>query len=319
MPLPTDEHTLSLSRDLLQTLDTISGVHPGYRPAHAKGLMLTGTFTSSPGSKSLTRAPHAQAATTPVIVRLSDSSGLPTVADNDPNFASPRGIAIRFQLGEHVHTDVIGHSTNGFPVRTPEEFLEFLRAAASSGPGAPKPTPVEAFLGTHPAALRFVQTPKPIPVSFARESFLGVNAFKFVNRRGEIRYGRFRIRPALGSEYLDAAAAAAQPSDFLFDELRQRVAKSPVRFELAVQLAESSDIVDDATAQWPEDREQMNFGTIALEKVLPDSESEQRHIIFDPIPRVDGIDASADPLFEARANIYLMSGRRRRAGKRPAA
>jgi len=42
------------------------------------------------------------------------------------------------------------------------------------------------------------------------------------------------------------------------------------------------------------------------------AETEQ-HIIFDPIPRVDGIEASADPLFEPRANIYLMTGRRRRA------
>jgi hypothetical protein len=33
-------------------------------------------------------------------------------------------------------------------------------------------------------------------------------------------------------------------------------------------------------------------------------EAEQQHIIFDPIPRVDGIEASADPLFEPRANIY---------------
>jgi len=37
----------------------------------------------------------------------------------------------------------------------------------------------------------------------------------------------------------------------------------------------------------------------------------------DPIPRVDGIEASADPLFEPRANTYSMSGRRRRTvGKR---
>jgi len=35
-------------------------------------------------------------------------------------------------------------------------------------------------------------------------------------------------------------------------------------------------------------------------------------IIFDPIPRVDGIDASDDPLLELRA-VYLLSGRRRRA------
>jgi hypothetical protein len=43
------------------------------------------------------------------------------------------------------------------------------------------------------------------------------------------------------------------------------------------------------------------------------SAREQQHIIFDPIPRVGGIEASADPLFEPRANIYLMSGRRRRS------
>ena len=36
--------------------------------------------------------------------------------------------------------------------------------------------------------------------------------------------------------------------------------------------------------------------------------------------RVDGIEASADPLFEPRANVYLMSGRRRRsASKAPSA
>ena len=35
-------------------------------------------------------------------------------------------------------------------------------------------------------------------------------------------------------------------------------------------------------------------------------------MIFDPIPRVDGIEPSDDPLLELRAAIYLLSGRRRR-------
>jgi len=38
-----------------------------------------------------------------------------------------------------------------------------------------------------------------------------------------------------------------------------------------------------------------------------------RRIIFDPLPRVDGIDSSGDPLTEVRSDIYLLSGRRRRA------
>jgi catalase len=39
---------------------------------------------------------------------------------------------------------------------------------------------------------------------------------------------------------------------------------------------------------------------------------DRRSIIFDPVPRVDGIDSSGDPLTEVRSDIYLLSGRRRR-------
>ena len=77
-------------------------------------------------------------------------------------------------------------------------------------------------------------------------------------------------------------------------------------------VAEDGDTVDDATVRWPEDRPQLTFGEFSLTAIVPNNASEQQHIIFDPIPRVDGIEASADPLFEPRANVYLMSGRRRR-------
>jgi catalase len=80
-----------------------------------------------------------------------------------------------------------------------------------------------------------------------------------------------------------------------------------------VQLADDGDIVDDATVRWPEDRPQLAFGEFSLREITPNNTSEQQRIIFDPIPRVDGIEAAADPLFESRANVYLMSGRRRNA------
>src|SRR5947209_1555133 len=125
----------ALISDLLGTLDQLAGgVHAGFRPAHAKGLMCAGTFHPSREAAELTRAPHAVRPSTPVTVRYSDSTGLPTIPDNDPARSGPRGIAVRFHLAEHVHTDIVAHSTNGFPVRTGEEFLEFLRAAAAFGP-----------------------------------------------------------------------------------------------------------------------------------------------------------------------------------------
>jgi catalase len=314
MPLTTDEKLLALSRETIEVFDKVNGgVHPGFRPAHAKGILLTGTFAPSPEAASLTRAPHLQRNSTPVTVRFSDFAGIPTVADNDPQGAGPRGLALRFHLAEHVHTDLVGHSVDAFPVRTAEQLVEFLRALAATDPAGPHPNPIEQFLGSHPAAARFVQIPKPIPTSFARESFYMVSAFKFTNANGTSRYGRYRVLPIAGNEYLNETAAAARGRDFLFDEIKERVAREPARFRIVVQLAEPGDITDDATVRWPEDRPQLAFGEISLNETSSNNAGEQQHIIFDPIPRVDGIEAAADPLFEPRANVYLMSGRRRRA------
>ena len=313
MPLPTDQNLLNLSDKILATFAQIFGEQPGIRPAHGKGTLL-----NAAPSRRLPRRPtcralqHFQQASTPVLVRFSDSTGLPDIPDTDPN-ALPKGIAIRFLLGEHVHTDVIAHSIDGFPTRTGEEFLEFLSAQATSDPANLAGSPLEAFLGSHPAALRFVQTPKPFPASFARESFFGVNAFKFTNASGTGRFGRYRIIPEAGTAYLDDSEVQSKDDgNYLFTEIAERVAAEPVRFTLAVQLADEADVVDDATLGWPPDREIRELGTVELTTPVTDDAAQQKHVIFDPIPRLEGIEPSDDPLLELRAAVYLISGRRRR-------
>ena len=311
MPLPQDERIVSLGKDLLEQFDQIFGLHPGFRPAHAKGVMLTGTFTPLAGARSLTKAPHVMRHATPVTVRFSNSNGIPELPDNAPE-ANPRGLAIRFNLAEHVHTDIVSHSTDGFPTRDGSEFLELLKALATSGPDVPSPKPIEGFLGSHPAALAFVQTPKPFPSSLARDSYFGVTAFKFTNADVETRFGRYRILPELGNDYLTDEQVTGISPNYHFDEIAGRVAKEPIRFKIVVQIADPSDTVDNATIHWPESRAQVELGTLELTNVVPDYLAQQKHIIFDPIPRVEGIEPSADPLLELRAAIYLLSGRRRR-------
>ncbi|HTR38762.1 MAG TPA: catalase family peroxidase [Bryobacteraceae bacterium] len=311
MPLPSDEKLIQLGNELIHQFDAMFGVHPGFRPAHAKGVLLTGSFTPSAEAASLTRAPHANRASTPVSARFSNGTGLPMIPDNDPN-ASPRGFALRFNLAEHVHTDIIAHSTDGFPTRTGQEFLDFLRAAVASGPGAPSPSPIDVFLGAHPAALAFIQAPKPSPTSLAKETYFGVTAMRFINKDGLARYGRYRIVPEAGVEHLDDATAKTKGVNYLFDELTERAVKGPIRFHIDVQIAGQGDVVDDATIHWPSDRPVIRFGTVALTAVALNNAAEQQQIIFDPIPRVDGIEPSGDPLLELRAAIYLLSGRRRR-------
>jgi catalase len=311
MPLPADEKIVALSERLIQQFDVLFGLHPGFRPAHAKGLLLTGMFKPSPSASKLTRAPHIMRESTPVTARVSNSTGIPVLPDNDPN-ADPRGLAIRFHLAEHVHTDIVSHGTDGFPTRTGEEFLEFLQAVAESGSSKESPSPVEKFLGTHPAALAFVQTPKPAPASFATEQYFGVTAMRFTNSEGVSRYGRYRIVPEAGVKHLSSDELKTKDADFLFSEIRQRAESGPVAFRILVQLANPGDVVNDATVHWPQDRETVELGTLTLTNIAPDNAREQQKIIFDPIPRVDGIEPSDDPLLELRAAVYLLSGRRRR-------
>ena len=301
----------ALAQQLLDALDAQFGLHPGFRPAHAKGLMCSGMFRPSAEAAKLTRAPHASRPSTAVTVRYSNSTGLPTIPDNDPKRSGPRGMAIRFHLAEHDHTDIVAHSTDGFPVRTGEEFLELVRAVTAFAAG--RPEALGSFLAAHPNAKRFVEAPKPIPTSFAREAFFAVTSFKFTNAEGVSRHGRFRIRPEAGTEHLSDEAAAAKSQDFLFDELGPRLTREPVKLGLFVQMAEPGDDVADASVTWPANRTEIPFGTITLTARVDDQAPDRRKIIFDPVPRVDGIDSSGDPLTEVRADIYLLSGRRRRA------
>jgi catalase len=299
---------------LLGLLDQLSGgVHSGFRPVHAKGVMFSGTFTPSPGAAKLTKAAHASRPSTPVTVRFSASGGIPTVSDNATEGSSPQGMATRFHLADHVHTDIIAHSFNGFPAGNGEELLEFFQAAAASGPGVPAPPPIVAFLATHPAAKAFVEAPKPIPASFARQPYFAINAFKFTNGDGQSRFGRFRLVPEAGTEFLTPEQAKNKTTDFLSAEMSERLSKGPVVFRVVVQMAEDGDDVTNATVIWPETRQLVEFGTVTLTERVDELAPERRKIIFDPVPKVDGIDPSGDPLTEVRSDVYLLSGRRRRA------
>src|SRR5258708_23246440 len=205
---------------LVDALNKLSnGPHQGFRANHAKGVMVEGTFTPRPSGASLSKA-RQFAKSVPVLVRFSDTTGVPTLPDADPN-ASPHGIAIRFTLPDGSSTDIVSISANAFPVATPEDFLAFLQAAAQSGPDAPKPTPIEKFLSSHPAAAKYVSTPRPAPVSFGTLAFYGINAFKFTNAKGVSHYARYQIIPQAGANALNDTESRKDDPHYVMDQLRQ--------------------------------------------------------------------------------------------------
>jgi catalase len=291
---------------LVDALNKLSnGPHKGFRANHAKGVMVEGRFVPSAAAPAFSKAPHFKQAV-PVLVRFSDTTGVPTLPDADPN-ASPHGIAIRFTLPDGGFTDIVSISANSFPVATPEDFLAFLQAAGASGADAAKPTPIEKFLSTHPAAVKFLSTPRPPPVSFATLSYYGVDAFKFTNANGVARYARYQIVPVAGEHALDGEQAKRADPNYLMDELPKRIAKQPVKFRLMAQVAGDGDPINDPTVTWPPDRKQVFLGTISLTSTTKDQVAAQRLIMFSPLNLQAGIEPSEDPVLLARPSAYGVS------------
>lgn len=287
-----------------------NGPYKGFRANHAKGVMAEGSFQPSAQAPSISKAPHLQNAAVPVVVRFSNATGVPTIPDASPN-AMPKGMAIRFTLPEGGATDIVAISVNGFPVATPDDFLGLLNAVATSGPGAPSPSPVQEFLASHPAAARFVTTPKPAPVSFATQPFFGVNAFAFTNAQGETRFGRYRIEPLAGGQFLSQADAEKQAPNYLMDELPARLSQGAAQYRLAVQLANPGDNVDDPTAVWPDDRQVIELGVLALKAAVENGREVEKSVMFNPLILPDGIAPSNDPVLLARPAAYAVSYGRR--------
>ena len=299
----------SLAEQLVDAFNRVFGVHPGTRANHAKGVVLEGGFTPNASATTVSKAAHLQKRKTPVpvTVRFSDGSGLPTVPDTDE---MPRGMAVKFSLPDGSKTDIVVLSFNGFPVATAEEFRDFLLAIGASGPDAPKPTAFEKFLGAHPAAKAFVEAPKPPPVSYATLPYFGINSFKFTNAKGVATLVRYQLQPLAGAQHLTKEQVSTMGPDYLTNEIRERVRRSPIKFKLLVQVAERDDKVDDPTIAWPDTRKKVELGTITITKAVADSQAAEKKLLFMPGAVVPGIEA-ADPMIAARSAAYIVSLSRR--------
>ncbi|KAK2044031.1 heme-dependent catalase [Colletotrichum somersetense] len=306
MPLPADEKVTTTSRSLVDVLHSIFGPHPGFRPAHAKGVLLRGVFRPTSTAARLSRAQHFTNPETPAIARFSSSTGMPNLPDTESN-GNPRGLAVRFQLADYprrIHTDIVAHSTPFFPAPNGEEALAFFQSVASGN--------TDAYVASHRAALAFVQAPKPTPASFGRETYYSVNAFKMIAADGKETYVRYRWLPVRGEEYLEVEEVKSKPDNFLFDGVSEVLREGPIEFKLLVQVAGDDDVTDDCTIHWSTEREILDLGKLSLIELVENDPAAQKNIIFDPIPRVDGVSPSEDPLLQVRAGVYLISGRERR-------
>ncbi|MGA9493111.1 MAG: catalase family peroxidase [Mycobacterium sp.] len=287
----------------IQTIRETGGAQPGNRALHAKGKLYRGTFTATPEAAQLSRAVHLDGSAVPTLVRFSSGSGNPKQPDNAPGV---RGLAVKFTLPDGSTTDVSTQTAKLFPASTPDGFISLLHAMRL-GPTAP--LRLLGYIATHPRfvkALPVVREANTVPESYGSIAYHGLHAFRWVADDGSARFVRYHLLPAAGEHILAPDVAKTKGADFLIDELDERLAAQPVRFDYRVQIAAHGDSTVDPSKPW-HSTHTVTVGSLEITGIDTEREHGGDIVVFDPMRVTDGIEPSDDPVLRFRTLAYSAS------------
>jgi catalase len=298
----------------IDTLEQVNGIHPGFRRNHAKGVCVTGFFASNGNGVRLSKAVIFQPGRVPVIGRFALAGGQPYAADTSGNV---RSMAILFRLpdGEEWRTGM--NNIPVFVVSTPEAFRDLLVASqADPATGNPDPVKMKEFFANHLESARAIQTIRGNPVSsgFDNSTYNSLDAFRFVDGAGNSTPVRWAMVPVQPFVEAGAVQPAQQDKNYLFDALISRINQpslQPLQWHLMVTLGQPGDPTNDATVAWPDNREQVDVGTLTIDHIETEETGACRDINYDPLVLPSGIAPSDDPLLSARSAAYSQSFTRR--------
>jgi catalase len=293
-------------------------VYSGFRRAHAKGLCVTGYFEANGAATALSRAALFPKGTVPVIGRFSTGGGDPMAADGRLVF---HALGLRFALPHGEEWRMAIDHTPIFIVSRLTDFVALQKASVPDlATGKPDPAKMKTFVATHPETAAFLNYMKtaPLPSSFANGTYYSINAFRFVDAKGQSRAVRWQFKPETPFVALAPATLDKQPRDFLFDDLIARIGKEPLRWHMVVVVANPGDRTNNATILWTGPHQQIDAGTLVLDHATTEEWGSCRDYNYDPMILPKGVEASDDPLLPLRSAAYSASFRRRAIeGPRP--
>ena len=288
--------------ELVASLAPPGGAVLGYRRNHAKGVCFTGVFEANGNGAELSKAQVLASGSYAVIGRFNLGTPDPFAADQTVRV---RGLGLQISSPDGGVWRSAMLNAPVFAVATVPAFYELQKAVGSKEPDA-----VKTFAAAHPEFGGFAQWAGTAPWtgSYAEEPYNGLNAFLFTNAAGDTHAVRWSLRP-------EAKAAPISPdefaklggSDYLEQEITQRVSKGPQRWTMFITVADPSDPTADPTKAWPADRPTVEAGTLVVQKIEAEADGPCRDINFDPTVLPAGMGVSDDPFPAARSAAYAKS------------
>ncbi|HXH32111.1 MAG TPA: catalase [Bacteriovoracaceae bacterium] len=288
------------------------------RVVHARGTGVFGEFVSYGGASDLTKAAlfANKGIKTPVFVRFS------TVihGNHSPEtLRDPRGFATKFFTKEG-NWDLVGNNFPVFFIRDAMKFPDMVHSL--------KPDPVTNqqdaarifdFFSHVPEAtnmLTFLFSDQATPASYRMMDGNGVHAFKFVNKKGEVRYVKFHWISQQGHKDLtqkEANEIQGKEFNHLTKDLYTEINKGNFpSWELEAQILEPSELDNfdfnplDATKEWIRipNLKRVKLGKMTLSKVPDNFFEATEQSAFSPNVLVPGIEPSEDRLLQGRLFSY---------------
>jgi catalase len=149
-----------------------------------------------------------------------------------------------------------------------------------------------------------------VPVSYGTTRCWATHSFVWIDEAGRRRFVRYTWEPVEGEQAVSTSQGRGFSPTHHTEELLARLKGGTVSFTLRVQFALPGDPITDSTQLWPDDREQINVGTLEITGLAAD-EQRRDATTFDPTRTGDGSEPSGDPVLLARGAPYHESLSRR--------
>jgi catalase len=290
------------------------------RVVHARGVGAQGVFVASTDFSKYTRASlfGAPGKETPVFVRFStvmNFRGSPEAARD------PRGFAVKFYT-DRGNWDLVGINEPIFFIRDAIKFPDFVHAN--------KPSPVtnvqdpnrafDFFAGVPESTFELTQLYTDtvgMPASYRTMDGYGVHAFRLVNSRGEVIFGKFHWKSQQGVKGMTLEEMKAADTSYATRDLYGNIARGNFpKWDLYVQLLTAQQVAKlsydgfDDTKVWSGVPE-VKVGTMTLNKVPSNYFDYTEQSAFCPCLMVPGIEPSPDRMLQGRLFAYADTQRYR--------
>lgn len=290
--------------DLVQSFESIFGTNNGKRRNHTKGFCFAGRLTPEDADIQQYSASDLFLNEAQVVGRLSHKGGKLTPADDK---LADYGLSLAIESSTGEKTMMSMNTEDFFPVSTPEAFADLMRAKATGADS------VKAFVAGNEDFQRYkahMSARQRQLASYESQTYNSVNSFYLVDGSENRTAVRWAFVPGQEAELL------IEPSEnFFYENLQARLEQSTISFDMKISFAAENDDVNNAALPWSDENKSITAAVLHIDSISREAEGDCDRLNYDPMVLSTGMEASDDPILQARRNVYALTFGKRLNGQ----